>query len=537
MRYSGDSLLTTAAPVCPECSATIPIDSPVAHDHSSDAERLLASYYTLRRRHTAEARPPASLQKTHSIQSDTTVATVEDLRSSSPVYGLQPLVSGSSSASNSQQMAPRGRRAEKGRRDAELRAELVDGLVNDSSGSDTDLDLPEPASFLSQPSDDPGDRTPPPPTPTRRPAATYSATGTPRSASWRRSIRQQPTLPPSSPPPSRPLNAIMRPSKRSTSSMTAVDEPVTSRKAESSLKRRRSAVDKPSAAATKAAAAGTAQQREKNKKTQDTGSGADLVLLTTGLTTAQMSRLKRAAGQAPRVLGVSAAVCTTAEMLGRIAYTHLVTATGKGGRAARTFKYVAGVASGAWAVTVDWLVASVKAGRLLPEADYAVVGDTAMPQCSLSGPRSAGELLRGHAFHLWGGKRHWDAGTAHSYTDLLSLICLLGAKIDDELPEPAAAASDTADEDGEDQPGPPSLGDRCSVQHADKEIARLPPQYRRLFELPVGRDVTTVLVDSSDLQGARSSVTLGAVVARTGGVLACRTKTWLLDCISSNTIL
>ncbi|KAJ2794059.1 hypothetical protein H4R21_005649, partial [Coemansia helicoidea] len=261
-----------------------------------------------------------------------------------------------------------------------------------------------------------------------------------------------------------------------------------------------------------------------------------LRLLCTGLSEAQMTRLQRAAAQAQERLGTAATVCRDASQLGTSegAYTHLVAATtGRDRRAARTFKYMAGLAAGAWAVTAAWLLDSVKAGRLLPEADYAVAGDRAQPQFALAGPRRAGELLRGHAVLLWGDEAGWDAGAAHSCADLRALVAAVGATVVDELPP----ARDSLDDGALPPPDAPQDRDRPSVTCTDKELAALPPKYRRLFELPVRDGDTIVLVSSCDLAGARSAVALGAIAAATGGAAPCRTKTWLFDCISANMVV
>ncbi|KAJ1930389.1 BRCA1-associated RING domain protein 1 [Tieghemiomyces parasiticus] len=57
--------------------------------------------------------------------------------------------------------------------------------------------------------------------------------------------------------------------------------------------------------------------------------------------------------------------------------THVVTSCAHDRRCPRTLKYMYGVLAGSAVVDYRWVLGSVKAGRRLPEADYAVVGDTA----------------------------------------------------------------------------------------------------------------------------------------------------------------
>ncbi|KAJ1728626.1 hypothetical protein LPJ61_003935 [Coemansia biformis] len=471
--------------------------------------------------------------------------------------------------------------------DAELRSGLVSNLVDDSSDSDTDLDLPNPGTLLSPiqgrvESGAPDDsevqfvpETPPPPpllllastmdtpllrtpgSPRGKVAATYSAKGTPRA---RRSLgsalaaRGRPAL-----------ESAQLSTGNGSSSLTAVDDSGAAEHTESTPSARRTpkkrrpataAADSPLPATPKRQKtlrgskpdkpAQPAEQKTRTAPKDGDGNGPELRLLCTGLSEAQMTRVQRAAKQAQQHFASSVAVHRNAELLGNNAsggggYTHVVAATGKDGRATRTFKYLAGLVSGAWVVTADWLLESVKAHKRLPEADFAVAGDSAMPQSTLVGPRPVGTLLRNYMVHLWGDDACWDAGSAHSPADMRALVVATGASVVEELASPGSSE----DEDGGDsQPALTSksresvgAGVRHPGSRVEKEVAGLPAKYRRLFDLPAHEGQPIILVSGSDLSGARSSVALGAIISATGGTTPCRTKTWLFDCISAGQIL
>ncbi|KAJ2741801.1 hypothetical protein GGI20_004932 [Coemansia sp. BCRC 34301] len=268
----------------------------------------------------------------------------------------------------------------------------------------------------------------------------------------------------------------------------------------------------------------------------EAGDSPRLCLLATGLTEAQTTRLRRAAKQA-QALGIVASieiVGSPAELLHNAAQlvtkdslwpastlTHLVTSANKGGRTTRTFKYLVGLVSGAWVVKMEWLLESVKAKRLVAESDYAIAGDTAMPHCFLSGPRPLGQLLSGYSVHVWDSSEKAVASSAHTRDELLDLIRAAGAEIVDKCPEYSAG-----DDGNVSNSGVAGLGVRKS---GDKAISSLPDKYRRLFEIPVHKHKTIIVVDSSDK--------LNAIVEQTGGTYAWRNKSWLFDCISANMVL
>ncbi|KAJ2002363.1 hypothetical protein H4R26_003650, partial [Coemansia thaxteri] len=126
---------------------------------------------------------------------------------------------------------------------------------------------------------------------------------------------------------------------------------------------------------------------------------------------------------------------------------------------------------------------------------------------------------------------------AHSHAELLDLIRATGAEVVEE------ASKACLDGGPEDEPGDGEEATDASASgmrtNGDKAIGALPAKYRQLFEIPVRKGRTILLVDSDKLAGPRSSMTakLDAAIEQTGGACACRTKSWLFDCISANSIL
>ena len=108
--------------------------------------------------------------------------------------------------------------------------------------------------------------------------------------------------------------------------------------------------------------------------------------------------------------------------------THIVCACAPKGRCPRTLKYLLGIAGKAWIVSFSWVLDSLAAGRLLPEADYVVVGDEAVQSdtnaCERS-RRDAGRLFDGCEFVLSGG----FSAPGPSKTDLTSLVRAAGGKV------------------------------------------------------------------------------------------------------------
>ncbi|PIA15590.1 hypothetical protein COEREDRAFT_81918 [Coemansia reversa NRRL 1564] len=482
------------------------------------------------------------------------------------------------------------------RNSAAQHADLVDELVNES-GSETDLDLPDPSTFLStsSPTHQAPDatvtfvpETPPslvsnskediqqdttPKSTQQRVTATYSAKNSPRASvsSWRSlnanlNMRQEQEDVNGSPTRKRRREALLV----GASSLTAVNgsstidnvksiviakdtkslQPTTPRRGRKRTSEAVRTVEKDTNVL-------QTSQRKRPTRNEDVGAavkskpagttGAELRLLTTGLSDAQLGRLRRAAKQMmEQQIAATVDIHNSTELLGIPAqkggYTHLIAAVGKDGRASRTFKYLAALASGAWLVTVDWLLESVKAQNLLPEAEFAVKGDCALPNYSLSGPRSIHELLCKYQIHLWPSSG-WDS-SAHSQAELQRLIHATGAKVIDALP--ASENLSTAENyvptsilphDNSGVSGARKTTNNGVGGSMEREIKAVPAKYRWLFELPVREDVPVVLVDTSSLKGARSNIALGAIVSTTGGTIPCRTKSWLFDCISANTTL
>ncbi|KAJ2847489.1 hypothetical protein GGI22_005960 [Coemansia erecta] len=304
------------------------------------------------------------------------------------------------------------------------------------------------------------------------------------------------------------------------------------------------------------------QQRSRNnkKKKKDAEDNEDeelqIVIQTTRLTAAQLKRIQGAA-TAMSALVIDGRKCTATvysdtSLLRRALVlqrqngftarccTHLVAPVDKHGRTARTFKYLVGLACGAHAVVPEWLTNCVKAQRLVPESDYSIKGDTAMPNHSISErPHGVGQLLKGFRVHLWGGDAKWGGpSSAHTAGELKALVAILGAQVVDELEEAGGSTSDsdgtdTSDDEGGDRVVSPRLRRRSAA--ADL-VAILPKKYRRLFELPIGKDATIVLVDPDDLYAANRPA-LRSIARATGGAIPCRAKSWLFDCISANTLL
>ncbi|KAJ1719918.1 hypothetical protein LPJ53_005388 [Coemansia erecta] len=198
-----------------------------------------------------------------------------------------------------------------------------------------------------------------------------------------------------------------------------------------------------------------------------------------------------------------------------------ITSVGKDGRTARTYKYLAGIASGAQAVKVEWLFDSAKRGTLVPVDGYLITGDTAMRGCSLVSKMERGKLLAGYNVCVWKGK--WDAGSAHTHEELLSLICTLGAKLIDKVSKVDITASDDAVVD---------IG-----SSAAKFAATVPVTYRDMFTKPTHSTRAIILVDPDTIKGTKGHSVLDDITRQTAGAYPCRTKSWLFDCISANKVI
>ncbi|KAJ2237950.1 hypothetical protein GGH97_005427 [Coemansia sp. RSA 475] len=393
----------------------------------------------------------------------------------------------------------------------------VMGGMENGSDTDSDLDLPDPDSFLSSPSNQSACREEIVLAPETPPATTSKecvvAPETPSATT--KDVVLAPETPPTTLCKDETVNTpktTMTKAVRSTrlkrksagaSSMTAVDlnSSITS--------------DEPTAGPESSQKVVPTRPNTKRKKSvSDT-----LHVLTTGLTDAQTTRLRRAAKQVSTT-GTTISIHTSATKSTH-SYTHVVTPVGKDMRASRTFKYLVGLACGARVVTPDWLLECAKRNTVVSESPYAVKGDSATPTHTLE-RRNAGELFTGRSFYLWGEPSCWDAGSAHSRDDLVFLLQAAGARVVDELPEIEDDAQDTESSE-------PLRAAKCM----DKDLVKVPQKYRAQFALPIS-DNPIVLVDTNSLKSARCSTTMSAITATT---LPCRTKSWLFDCISTNQIL
>ncbi|KAJ1785698.1 hypothetical protein LPJ59_006088, partial [Coemansia sp. RSA 2399] len=296
----------------------------------------------------------------------------------------------------------------------------------------------------------------------------------------------------------------------------------------------------------------------KKKKDADEDEESQIVIQTTGLTAAQLKRIQSAATAMSDLVidgrKYTVTVYSDTSLLRRAlalqsqngstvrCCTHLVAPVDKHGRAARTFKYLVGLACGAHAVVPEWLTNCVKAQRLVSESEYAIKGDTAMPDHSISErPHGVGQLLKGLRVHLWGGDAKWGGpSSAHTADELKALIAVLGAQVVDEIEEAECISdsdgADTSDDEGGDCVGSPRLRRRSAAAAAAHLVAILPKKYRQLFELPIGKDATIVLVDPDELYTANRP-SLRPITRVAGGTVPCRTKSWLFDCISANKLL
>ncbi|KAJ2497380.1 hypothetical protein GGH96_005144 [Coemansia sp. RSA 1972] len=394
--------------------------------------------------------------------------------------------------------------------------DVMGGLEN-GSDTDTDLDLPDPDSFLSSPSSMSATRDEivlAPETPPMSKDVVVAES--PPIAMCKDDTVVAPETPPATTrrdevvntPKTAMTNAVrstrLKRKSAGASSMTAVDlnssitsdEPITG-------------PESPRNAQT------TRPKTKRSKIVSDT-----LHVLTTKLTDAQTTRLRRAAKQVSTT-GSTISIHTSVNHSVHL-YTHVVTPAGKDMRASRTFKYLVGLACGAHIVTPDWLFECAKRKQLVDESAYAVKGDSATPTHTLQ-RRNAGELFNGRLFYLWGDANCWDAGKAHSRDDLVFLLQTAGARVVDELPAIEGDAQDT-ESDSE-----PLRAAKCMV----KDLAKVPQKYRAQFALPLCNK-PIVLVDTNSLKGTRCSSTMSAIAATS---LPCRTKSWLFDCISTNQTL
>ncbi|KAJ2651000.1 hypothetical protein IWW40_002019 [Coemansia sp. RSA 1250] len=421
---------------------------------------------------------------------------------------------------------------------AEMLAELAEDLINDS-GSEADLDLPEPDSFLiASPSTTQQKReivlapeTPPslPPKETDKELllssvnAVYSAKSTPRSSE---KVDEKDTALVPRANSSRSLNEQFEQQKRkqpakSNSHASGMSTKETESPSRSTRQKKiRMALDTMEPETPEP----TRRKRSKRAAEQPATSSSSKSILATGLSDTQLKRIQRSIKSTQLSLTIHT---TVAPLLASHTCTHLVAATGgRSKRATRTFKYLVGLTLGAQMVTPDWLVDSVKAGRWLDESNYAIEGDTALPQYRLSSSQQLKSLFEDYKLYVC-----CDGGPAYSRDDLVGLVRATGGTVVESL-------DDLPDDDDK------LLGQ----QHASKkralsmqgsmakDIAKVPAKYRYLFELPTDTSRPIVLIDSNQLDGTRSSATLGSIVKTAGAQLPYRTTSWLFDCLSASQI-
>ncbi|KAJ2555203.1 hypothetical protein EV175_002331 [Coemansia sp. RSA 1933] len=303
----------------------------------------------------------------------------------------------------------------------------------------------------------------------------------------------------------------------------------------------------------------------KDKRTK-MATETQIVIQTTGLTEEQLKRMHSAAdvisGQTFGSCMYKVTVYSDTGLLDKALgtpmipalCTHLVVPVDRNGRATRTFKYLVGLACGAThVVTPEWLSACAEASCILPESEFHVIGDSATPNRTLKErPSPSIRPLSGIQLYLWdsGGETVWTKPGMHSIEQLKALATVAGAQVVNELDhtelsDTSNASDDSSEDDGGSQMTSPRLRRRrrsasAASGRTDRDIVgMLPPKYRTMFELPVGNGATVILVDMDDLCAANHRSTLRAIArAKAGGTACpCRTKSWLFDCISANTIL
>ncbi|KAJ2454364.1 hypothetical protein EV183_001610 [Coemansia sp. RSA 2336] len=420
------------------------------------------------------------------------------------------------------------------RRAAEMLAEIAQDLVDDS-GSETDLDLPEPASFLdASPSTTQQKReivlapeTPPSLLPQETDKellllpsinAVYSVKSTPRS---RKSDGDDTPLIANASS-SRSLNEQLEQQKRKQPSKSHRGSGTRAAETESPGRSTRQRTTRMALDAMKAdAPEPTPRKRSKRAAKQPTASSSTRSILTTGLSDAQLKRIQKSIG--PKLdLTIYQ---TVAPLLASHTCTHLVAATaGKSKRASRTFKYLVGLVLGAQMVTSGWLFDSVKAGRWLDEGSYAIEGDTALPQHCLSSSQKLKGLFDKYKLYVC-----CEGGSAYSRDELVGLVKAAGATVVESLDGLPAA-----DEQQLEQQHAAKKRKVLTQGSMAKDVAKVPAKYRYLFELPTHTSRPIVLIDSSQLDGTpRSSATLSNLVKTAGTQLPYRTTSWLFDCLSA----
>ncbi|KAJ2017597.1 hypothetical protein IWW57_005341, partial [Coemansia sp. S610] len=502
------SVNTSSQPKCPSCHGDTL--EPASTSICAISEQLLECYYTIKLCLQSQASSTwrEALHRTTSALTDCTVDTIE-YPSSLVAAGLDLLLSSADLQMDSAKGGVGG--------GDDVLAGLPLSALSDSD--DTDLDLPEPSSFLMQsPKLDKNNAKDMPRSRSRSPSHVPE---TPEHigelAVEPDTVAAEPLVPEALDRQSGAARKRKQPAAAKTSdvdsNLTLLDEN-TEDKAEPRAKRGR---PRKSLAGHAGSSAKAARSSAADVATTD-DSAPHLCFLVTGLTEAQTTRLRRACKQA-QSLGIASIsiISSPAELLHNAAqgaqkgappmFTHVVTSPNKDDRTTRTFKYLVGLVSGAWVVKLEWLLESVKAKRMLAESEFAVIGDTAMPHITLSGPRPVGQLLAGYSVHVWSSGEK-DKSAAHTHDELLDLIRVAGAEIKNECPTQVTEDENIGNDETD---GSAGLRGRA---HGDKSASSLPAKYRGLFEVPVHKSKTIILVDK--LSGARTTSFLDKVMEQTG---------------------
>jgi len=80
----------------------------------------------------------------------------------------------------------------------------------------------------------------------------------------------------------------------------------------------------------------------------------------------------------------------------------VVALTDASGLAARSIKYAAGILSGKWVVSFDWIIASFTNRKWMEEAPFEVKGDSHSMGAPERARASGKKLFSGHSFYLYG---------------------------------------------------------------------------------------------------------------------------------------
>ncbi|XP_071842532.1 uncharacterized protein [Apostichopus japonicus] len=108
--------------------------------------------------------------------------------------------------------------------------------------------------------------------------------------------------------------------------------------------------------------------------------------------------------------------------------THVILIAEKG-KCPRTMKYITGIAAGLWIVSYSWVQSSLKAGRLLAEADFEIIGDSLGVHYGPMRARTRREgkpLLSKYSISLLGESSSGPEGDLHESCSFLITNSVLG---------------------------------------------------------------------------------------------------------------